>query len=583
MRNYNTFSMYLKKISLSLLLLGSVVANAQEGFRAGFASESIEPGNESFSVALSGYAGPWAGRFAVRWESHGTTKENGKIIKNVNTPGGKTVKASGVAYQLSAEGTLRIKQAEKWSNAPALPGPALTSFVIQHPYVYGSNGTDTLYKYHIDNPEAGWNRALYYNGQIRKVAISKLFTHQNKLYAISSTDSLFSASLIHGSPEEHSYARALAIESGGNKALIICMDLCGFNSDMIDEVKGAIGRKTGLKPESILINASHTHFIPGTQRWLPWAPHNRYPDVNYMEKVVKPAMIKAGIEAASKTFPANLSVGRGTTTIGRNRSNGSSSEPYDNAVDVLKVQSTDGKKQAILALTGCHPVYGTKGVRHFTISSNYPGFMRSAVEKAATTPTMALFMQGCAGDINPKDEPQISGAKLAEDVQRILSGAMTPLSGAINSHLDSLLIPTKPMEKEQIIAYRAENAKSAGQMEPDRNIAWADLMLKHYQNNTMPKHMPIYIQTLNIGQWKLVGLSREVVTEYSLAIKKIWPEKMVSVAGYCNDVSSYLPAERHIRTRTYEGEGSSIWYGMPSPFPLDVLDQVVNRIKTNNR
>src|SRR5690606_39659279 len=84
------------------------------------------------------------------------------------------------------------------------------------------------------------------------------------------------------------------------------MDLCGFNTDLIDEVKEAISRKTGIKPEAILINASHTHFVPGTQQWLPWAPHNRYPDVNYMEKVVKPAMIKVGVEARSEEHTSEL-------------------------------------------------------------------------------------------------------------------------------------------------------------------------------------------------------------------------------------------------------------------------------------
>jgi hypothetical protein len=80
----------------------------------------------------------------------------------------------------------------------------------------------------------------------------------------------------------------------------------------------------------------------------------------------------------------------------------------------------------------------------------------------------------------------------------------------------------------------------------------------------------------------LIGLSREVVTEYSLAIKKIWPGKLVSVAGYCNDVSSYLPVERHITTGVYEGHGSYFWYGQPSSFPLNILDLVVNRIKAGN-
>lgn len=562
---------------VSLTVLCPALCAAQGSYRAGTASVSIEPGDESFSVALSGYAGPWAGRFAVEWKSHGTLAENRKIAAQQST---KSLRVNGAAYRLSKEGVLQIKRNKQQTTLPGLPGPALKSFVVQHPYVYAGNGTDTLYKFHIDNPENGWNRALYFNGAIRKVNLHRLFVSDDKLYAVNESDSVFSASLIHGLPEEHSYARALALESGKEKALILCMDLCGFNADLIGEVKASISQKTGIAPEAILINASHTHFVPGTQKWLPWAPHNRYPDVNYMEKVVKPAMIKAGVEAATHLFPARLSFGRGTTAIGRNRSNAGSAEPYDNAVDVLRVVSHDGAKQAILALTGCHPVYGTKGIRHFTISSNYPGFMRSELEKVASTPTLALFMQGCAGDINPIDEPEVSGAQLAGDVQKVLSSNMTDLAGGLSFKLDSLLVPTAPKSKQEIETFRVENARSAGEMEPDRNVAWADLMLRHYERNTMPGTMPVYIQTLNIGQWKLIGLSREVVTEYGLAIKKIWPDKLVSVAGYCNDVSSYLPAERHLRTKVYEGEGSYIWYGMPSAFPLDILDRVVGKIRT---
>lgn len=553
--------------------------NAQTAFKAGMASESIEPGDESFSVALSGYAGPWAGRFAVQWLPEGTLNQHPGILAEQKKTTGKPVKAEGVSYRISAGDHISFQRGKgKDTGAtPALPG--LKSFVVQHPYVYACNGTDTLYRFHIDNPDNGWNRALYANGAIRKVTLQKLFKHEGRLFAANDADSLFSASLIHGSKEEHLYARALAIEENKEKVVILCMDLCGFNSDFIQDVKRVISKKTGTNENAILINASHTHFVPGTQKWLPWAPHNRYPDVNYLYKVVKPAMVRAAVEAASKMFPADISFGRGTTDIGANRSNGTSKEPYDNAVDVLKVESQDKKKQAVMVLTGCHPVFGTKGIRHFTISSNYPGFMRSAVEKAASTPTLALFMQGCAGDINPKDEPEISGQKLADDVQEVLQSQMTPLSGKISFRMDSLLAPTDPWDKKKTEAFKAENAALGGDMVGERNVAWANLMLKHYEKNTMPASMPIYIQTLNIGQWKLIGLSREVVTEYGLAIKKIWPDQMVSVAGYCNDVSSYLPTERHIRTKVYEGDGSYFWYGQPSAFPLDILDRVVNRIR----
>ncbi|ODS83515.1 MAG: hypothetical protein ABS46_06180 [Cytophagaceae bacterium SCN 52-12] len=572
------------RINLFLLVLtfltGMEVCTAQGNFRAGMSSVSIEPGDESFSVALAGYAGPWVGRFAVQWNPEGVLSSNPRLARQVKRQG--IVKEEGVQYRLSQQGLFEYNRTgsrrEGWEQAPSLKG--LKSFVVQHPYVYGCNGTDTLYKFHIDNPRNGWNRALYFNGVIRKVNIQHLYTHNRKLFAVNESDSLFSAPLIHGQKEEHSYARAVAIQNGDAKVLIICMDLCGFNSDMIDNVKASISGKTGLPAEAILINASHTHFVPGTQRWIPWAPHNRYPDVNYMEKVVKPAMIKAGVEASSKLFPVRLSFGRGTTTIGANRRNPGSTEPYDNAVDVLRIVSTDEKKQAVLVLTGCHPVFGTKGIRHFTISSNYPGFMRSAVEKNAATPTMALFMQGCAGDINPVDEPEVSGAKLAGDVMKVLNTSMTELSGGIDFKMDSLLIPTNPMSISELEEFRAKNVALGPEMEPERDVAWADLMLSYHRDNKMPKYMPIYIQTLNIGQWKLIGMSREVVTEYSLAIKKIWPGKMVSVAGYCNDVSSYLPVARHIRAKVYEGEGSYFWYGMPSPFPLDILDRVVNRIQS---
>jgi hypothetical protein len=73
-----------------------------------------------------------------------------------------------------------------------------------------------------------------------------------------------------------------------------------------------------------------------------------------------------------------------------------------------------------------------------------------------------------------------------------------------------------------------------------------------------------------------------VVTDYSIGIKKIWPEKLVSVAGYCNDVSSYLPTSRHIKAGTYEGLGSFFWYGQPSVFPFDVYEKIIDKIKTQN-
>ncbi|MBK5196623.1 MAG: hypothetical protein JJE08_11480, partial [Proteiniphilum sp.] len=83
--------------------------------------------------------------------------------------------------------------------------------------------------------------------------------------------------------------------------------------------------------------------------------------------------------------------------------------------------------------------------------------------------------------------------------------------------------------------------------------------------------------------WKLVGFSRETTTPYGLRVKALWPDKMVSVAGYTNDVSSYLPTCLHIEKKNYEGMDSFYWYGMPDTFPMDVEEKIISEIKENNR
>jgi len=63
----------------------------------------------------------------------------------------------------------------------------------------------------------------------------------------------------------------------------------------------------------------------------------------------------------------------------------------------------------------------------------------------------------------------------------------------------------------------------------------------------------------------------------------LWPDKLVTVAGYCNDVSSYLPTSRHIKAGVYEGYDSFFWYGQPNIFPENVYETIIESIKSKNR
>jgi hypothetical protein len=282
----------------------------------------------------------------------------------------------------------------------------------------------------------------------------------------------------------------------------------------------------------------------------------------------------------SSMATAELYFGRGTTDIGYNRSLKDHPELYDSDVDVLKIAYTDKKSESYLFMAACHPVFSTAGKLHYTISANYPGVARKLIEERTGT-SNSLFLQSTAGDINPKDNGEfITGEKLSNDVITVLNKPMTKIEGPISFFLDTVNIPITLWSKEEIHAFREQNINRSGDVYAEKNVKWCDLMIDYYNKGIMPESLPEYIQTFNIGDWKLVGFSRETTTGYSFGVKKLWPEKLISVAGYTNDVSSYLPTHMHLEAKNYEGLDSFFWYGMPNVFPVNVDEIILGRIKS---
>src|SRR5699024_7090666 len=160
---------------------------------------------------------------------------------------------------------------------------------------------------------------------------------------------------------------------------------------------------------------------------------------------------------------------------------------------------------------------------------------------------------------------------------------MEEVTGALHTFVDSVLIAIKPMTPEAIEAFREKVAAQPSTVYTDKDLRWADLMEHRYKSNTVRQELPVYVQTLNIGSWKLVGLSREPVTSYGIKIRQLWPDQNVTVAGYCNAVTSYLPDSWHIEKEVYEGYDSFFWYGQNGIPPLNIQELIIEEIKSKNR
>jgi len=555
-------------LTVILLTTAIVPALAQTGYQAGTAIVSIEPEETLLSLHLGGYGAPRDGRFTLQWH------EIDKL------PAADAF--DDLSYKTDANGKINIR--DRRGKSLSVTGSddfkGIMSVAVNKGRIYVLDNDGTLYWRTVSGSDSKRLKMAYRNGETIKEEIVQIAIINDRLYGADKDNKKY---LAENRSEGNLTARALAIREGKTTVLIINIDVCGLDDEFTGPVKDEIFRNTGIPSSAIFINSSHTHFAPVSQNWLTWQEANQRPDSIYLNKIIRNGLIKASAEAVASIKPAELWFGRGKTDIGYNRSLKDHPELYDSAVDVLKIHYTGSNTESYLFIAACHPVFSTAGTLHYTISANYPGVARRLVERRTNT-TNSLFLQGTAGDINPRDNGEnISGEKLANEVIAVLGRPMEKISGPISSFLDTVNIPVQPWSKQEITALKESNLPKKGDVYAEKNVKWSDLMLKYYEDGITPSTLPVYVQTINIGNWKLIGFSRETTTQYGFGVKDLWPGKMVSVAGYTNDVSSYLPTSKHLELKNYEGYDSFFWYGSPSVFPMNVYDIILNDIKEKAR
>lgn len=537
----------------SLFLMLAAGSCTKGYYDVGAAAVSIEPDLGTVSLTLAGYASPNEGRFSITWDDLGEQPKD-SISKWAN------------AWKF-----------EK-TDADSLPG-TIISAARDKRRVYALTDEKTLWQKQLPGNKP-WEKIGYKNNMTYTIDPVGIVYMNDGLYAFDAKNHLYKS---RHSTTGDLQATAMSIGKKGKTVVIVGVDVCGFDKSFTDLVKEEVYQKRGIDREAILINASHTHFAPVTQSWITWQPPNQKPDSLYLLQVVRPGIIKAIEEALDHAQPARLHLQRGTCDIGKNRTGIKDYDIYDNTVDVITAVSVKDQKKQVLYMAGCHPVFTDPEVNNFTINANFPGYSRKLIMDDPEI-EHAIFLQAFAGDINPKDPFRKAGKQLADSVLQIMSRTTAhTIRGDLSFFMDTIALAITPPTLSEIESFKASHLPKQGEMLADRDIRWADVMLEHYRQNRMPDEMPVYYQTLNVGNWKLVALSREVTTEFGMAIRDIWPDQHVSAIAYTNDVPSYLATDPHIRAKNYEGYGSFFWYAQPKPFPLQSFDKVIDKIKHTNR
>ena len=204
------------------------------------------------------------------------------------------------------------------------------------------------------------------------------------------------------------WARAMAAEHDGARAVLVSCDIVGTTPTITAEVRRLIGEDAGIPSDCIMVHCTHTHSGPGIGAYTGWGE----PDAPYLE-LLPQRIARAGCAAVENLQEASLAHAEVPCEgIGLNREQDRDAPPLEDVLDeawrpakphltdttchVLEVTAGD-RTIGFLSYFGCHPVVCCAATRY--IHGDYCGVATNLLEREHPG-AVGLFLQGAQGDVN---------------------------------------------------------------------------------------------------------------------------------------------------------------------------------------
>ena len=215
-------------------------------------------------------------------------------------------------------------------------------------------------------------------------------------------------------------SRALVLKSDESTLVIVTMDVVSIGEigsipdDFQENVRARIERSLGIPSQNIMFNASHCHGIP--------SPKSEDLTVEVIEQAfsrLEPVTLRSGRaheDRIQENRRMKLKDGseidvRHAYSLPANKEI-ESTGPIDPEVGILRVDKANGETLAVLFNFACHPIQGTPVSSGDT--SDMTGYAAQVIEDNLDPGTIALFIQGCGGDINPLAYKDVDHPRHAE-------------------------------------------------------------------------------------------------------------------------------------------------------------------------
>jgi hypothetical protein len=388
-------------------------------------------------------------------------------------------------------------------------------------------------------------------------------------------------------------AKALALEQGGLRSILVVLDLCSIGKEVSDPLRRRIAERTGVPVPNIVVSATHTHGGPEYYGvlWDVWreatiARHGR--DVHLhgdyvgtlIERTVaaavradaarRPVRVEHGLaKIAGIPFNRRYLMKDGTAKMNPGKRHPDIVRvlgPVDEDLPVLLFRDAkDGRPLASYASIAMHTaVFG--GPR---FGADFPAPLEEGLRKAWGPDFVSILAEGAAGDCNHVDvnserpqpgdtEPARIGAALAAAILRAapdFKPVAAPRFGAASAIQAVPIRDTTPEEVE-----RAKRVLSLDWvpnpgflvMVEAYRILWTERLRRRDGAEAKEE-----IQAFRLGpDAAILTLPHEIFVELGLEIRRRSPFATTVVVSLANDVDFYVPTRKGFAEGGYEATTS---------------------------
>ena len=290
------------------------------------------------------------------------------------------------------------------------------------------------------------------------------------------------------------YAKALVLKSGDTTAVLVTVDAVAIGeigpikNDYLPKVREGLKADLGIPPGSVLVNASHCHGIVCSD-----VAERTIAAVKAAHRKLVPVTVGAGAGHEDRIMEnRRLKLKSGKVADVRHAYALPPDEevaevgPVDPQIGILRLDRADapGGTLAVLYNFACHPIQGVPSGGN---TADLIGFSSKVIEENLGPDSLALFFQGCGGDINPALYKDVENPRSGEPLGNLLGLSTLRDARKIECRPDNRLV----VRSETLTLPRRDQTERIAALEAEQRRLLASLQGTSLNFKTF---VPLYVK-----------------------------------------------------------------------------------------